>query len=73
MTGIAAWCGVVAIACGIAYASIRLLPEPFIQIYWIYSFLAVRSLDDHAMAVLRPLRDGDLDAARDAYSSRQAA
>jgi adenosylcobinamide-phosphate synthase len=50
----------------VVFASVRLLPEPFVQIYWIYSLLAVRSLDDHAMAVVRPLRDGDLPAAREA-------
>ena len=64
--GTGAWCGVLAVACGVVWTSIRLLPEPFVQVYWIYSLLAVRSLDDHAMAVVRPLRDGDLVAAREA-------
>jgi len=64
--GIGAWCSVVGVSCGLVYASIRLLPEPFIQIYWIYSLLALRSLDDHAMAVVKPLRDGELVAARQA-------
>lgn len=66
LAGAGAWCGVVGVACGVVYASIRWLPEPFVQIYWIYSFLAARSLDDHAMAVARPLRNGDLAAAREA-------
>ena len=64
--GTGAWCGVLAVTCGVVWASIRLLPEPFVQVYWIYSLLAVRSLDDHAMAVVRPLRDGNLLAAREA-------
>ena len=64
--GMGAWCGVLAVTCGAVWASIRVLPEPFVQIYWIYSLLAVHSLDDHAMAVVRPLRDGNLLAAREA-------
>ena len=64
--GAGAWCGVLAVTCGVVWASIRLLPEPFVQVYWIYSLLAVRSLDDHAMAVVGPLRDGNLIAAREA-------
>jgi len=63
-SGIGAWCSVVAVTCGLVYGSLRILPEPYVQIYWIYSFLAVRSLDDHAMAVLRALRAGDLSSAR---------
>ncbi|MFN0102921.1 MAG: adenosylcobinamide-phosphate synthase CbiB [Bryobacteraceae bacterium] len=66
VAGIGAWCGVLGVSCGVVFASVRLLPEPFVQIYWIYSLLAVRSLDDHAMAVVRPLRDGDLATAREA-------
>ena len=66
VAGIGAWCGVVGAACGVVYASIELLPEPFVRIYWIYSLLAIRSLDDHAMAVVRPLREGNLAAAREA-------
>jgi len=66
MAGIGAWCSVMAVVCGVVWGSLVLLPEPFIQIYWIYSLLAVRSLDDHAMAVVRPLREGNLLAAREA-------
>ena len=66
VAGVGAWCGVLAVTCGIVWASTRLLPAPYVDIYWIYSFLAVRSLDDHAMAVVRPLRDGNLIAAREA-------
>jgi adenosylcobinamide-phosphate synthase len=66
VAGVGAWFSVVAFVCGVVGASIWLLPEPFVQIYWIYSLLAVRSLDDHAMAVVRPLREGNLLAAREA-------
>jgi len=66
--GVGAWIGVVVVACGVVFATLRWLPEPFVQIYWIYALLAVRSLDDHAMAVLRPLRGGDLHGARRAVA-----
>ncbi|MFN7924965.1 MAG: adenosylcobinamide-phosphate synthase CbiB [Bryobacteraceae bacterium] len=62
--GVAAWISVVSVACGFVYFTLRLVPEPWIQIYWIYSLVALRSLDDHARAVIAPLRGGDLDAAR---------
>jgi len=68
IAGMGAWLSVVSLACGAVYASLVLLPAPFIQIYWIFSFLAVRSLDDHAMAVVRALRTGDLPSARAAVS-----
>jgi adenosylcobinamide-phosphate synthase len=64
LAGIGAWFGVVAATSAIVYLSLRWLPAPFIQIYWVYSFLALRSLDQHAMAVIRPLRTNDLEAAR---------
>lgn len=66
VAGIGAWLGVMGAACGFVYATLIWLPQPFIQIYWIYSFLAIRSLDDHAMAVVRTLRSGNLAAAREA-------
>lgn len=66
VAGAGAWISVVSISCAVVYASVRWLPEPYAQIYWIYSLLAVRSLDDHAMSVVRPLRAGDLAAAREA-------
>ena len=64
LAGVGAWCSVVAAACGVVWASLRWLPEPYVQIYWIYSFLAVRSLDDHARAVVRALRERDIEGAR---------
>lgn len=66
VAGAGAWISVVGISCAIVHSSLRWLPEPYAQIYWIYSLLAIRSLDDHAMAVVRPLQAGDLPAARQA-------
>ena len=66
VAGIGAWVSIVYATCVLVYASMRLLPEPYVQIYWIWSFLAVRSLDDHAMAVIEPLREGNIVAARQA-------
>ncbi|HZO52504.1 MAG TPA: adenosylcobinamide-phosphate synthase CbiB [Bryobacteraceae bacterium] len=62
--GVGAWCCVIAAACGVVWATLVVLPAPYVQIYWIFSFLAVRSLDDHARAVVRALRVHDLAAAR---------
>lgn len=64
VAGIGAWLSVVSASCALVYASLRWLPAPYVSIYWIYSLLAVRSLDDHAMAVVRQLRAGNLPAAR---------
>ncbi len=66
MAGAGAWLGVMSATCAVVYATLRWLPAPYVQIYWIYSLLAVRSLDDHAMAVVRCLRARRLDAAREA-------
>ncbi len=56
--GVAAWICVV----GMAVAVVAL--TPWLSIYWVYAFLAVRSLDEHALAVIGPLRRGDLAGAR---------
>jgi adenosylcobinamide-phosphate synthase len=64
LAGIGAWFGVVGATSGVVYLSLRWLPTPFIQIYWIYACLALRNLDQHAMAVIRPLRTNDLTDAR---------
>lgn len=66
VAGVGAWISVMGVACGFVWGTLRVLPEPYAQIYWIYSLLAVRSLDDHAMAVIRPLRAGDVAGAREA-------
>ncbi len=64
LAGSLAWVSVVSAVCILVYASVALLPAPWIQIYWIFSFLAVRSLDTHAEAVMAYLRAGNLPAAR---------
>lgn len=64
VAGVGAWVAVVGAAGAVVWASVRVAPEPYVQIYWIYSFLAVRSLDDHARAVARALRARDLEGAR---------
>ncbi len=56
--GVGAWICVV----GLAVTVVAL--TPWAAIYWVYAFLAVRSLDEHALAVIGPLRRGDLEAAR---------
>ena len=68
VAGSLAWLSVVAMVCALVYVSIALLPAPWIQIYWIFSFLAVRSLDTHAGAVIAHLQAGDLGAARAAVA-----
>jgi adenosylcobinamide-phosphate synthase len=64
LAGIGAWLTVVASASGFVAATLYLLPQPYIQIYWIYSLLAARSLDQHAMAVVSQLRSNNLTEAR---------
>jgi adenosylcobinamide-phosphate synthase len=64
LAGALAWLTVMAVVCGTVAASLAFLPAPWIQIYWIFSFLAVRSLDSHAAAVIAFLRAGDVGAAR---------
>jgi len=64
LAGCLAWVSVMAGVCVLVYASLAWLPAPWIQIYWIFSFLAVRSLDSHAAVVIAYLRTGNLGAAR---------
>jgi adenosylcobinamide-phosphate synthase len=64
LAGVMTWVSLVATICLLVYASISIIPSPWIQIYWIYSLLAMRSLDDHAMAVISSLQAGDIDGAR---------
>jgi adenosylcobinamide-phosphate synthase len=60
--GVGAWMAVIVVTVAIVELSIRLLPQS--GIYWIFSFLALRSLDQHAMAVVEPLQHGRLTDAR---------
>ena len=62
--GILACVSVIAVVCAVVYASVTLLPAPWVQIYWIFSFVAVRGLDAHAASVIACLRAGDLSSAR---------
>ncbi|HTM48604.1 MAG TPA: adenosylcobinamide-phosphate synthase CbiB [Bryobacteraceae bacterium] len=64
VAGALTWLTVTGVVCGTVAASLAFLPSPWIQIYWIFSFLAVRSLDSHAAAVIACLRAGDVGAAR---------
>lgn len=66
--GTVVWALVVIICSGTVWWSCRLLPQPWIGIYWIYSLLAMRSLDQHALAVRDALRHQDLAAARKAVA-----
>jgi adenosylcobinamide-phosphate synthase len=54
----------VTIAALITYATLLLLPRPWIAIYWIFALLAIRDLDFEAALVIGELRRGDLPAAR---------
>jgi adenosylcobinamide-phosphate synthase len=58
--GIVLCSGVVAITAGLVHATL-----PYANIYWAYSFLALRSLDFEATKVIRTLQTGSLSAARE--------
>ncbi len=64
LAGVFFWCTVVAgtLVC------VR-LTLPWANIYWIYSLLACRDLDEHASRVIRALNAADLEAARQKLSS----
>jgi adenosylcobinamide-phosphate synthase len=64
IAGVLFWMSATAAAGWIVYATIRWLPHPWISIYWIYSLLAIRSLDVESMRVVRALARKDLTAAR---------
>ena len=64
LAGMAVWFAVVGSTCGLVYLSLRLVESPWLQVYWVYSFLAIGSLDRHAMDVIRPLRADDVPGAR---------
>ena len=64
LAGIAVWCAVVGATCGLVGLSLWLVEGPWLQVYWVYSFLAIGSLDRHAMDVIRHLKALDLPGAR---------
>ncbi len=54
----------VALAAGLVQASAWWLPQPGVNIYWIFSLAALRGLDLEAASVIGRLRAGDLPGAR---------
>lgn len=63
-SGVLLWLATVGGTAGLVALSIHWLPRPWIAVYWIYSFLAIRDLDSHAAAVVKELVKGDLPEAR---------
>ncbi|MBY0503330.1 MAG: adenosylcobinamide-phosphate synthase CbiB [Bryobacteraceae bacterium] len=61
--GILLWLLVVGTTAGIVWLTL-----PWLAIFWIWTFLAVRDLDVQAMRVIAALRDGDLAGARERLS-----
>lgn len=61
--GVALWLLVVGISAGVVWLTL-----PWLAIFWIWTFLAVRDLDVQAMRVIVALRDGDVAAARERLS-----
>jgi adenosylcobinamide-phosphate synthase len=64
--GVLLWLTTVGATSAIVATTMWFLPRPWIAIYWIYSFLAIRDLDVHASAVARHLNRNDIPAARTA-------
>ena len=65
LAGGAFWMLIIGPVTGIVFASLTL---PWIPVYWIYSFLAIRSLDQETTRAIRALAAGNLDGARQAIS-----
>ena len=66
LAGAIFWLFVVGPVAGLVWLSVKWLPSPWISIYWIYSFLAIRSLDREATRAVQAFASGDLDGARQA-------
>jgi adenosylcobinamide-phosphate synthase len=64
LAGAGFWLSAVGVACLVVWLSLRMLPRPWITVYWIFSLLALRDLDRHAGAVNEALKVGDLTEAR---------
>ena len=64
LAGAGLWLSAVGLACLAVWLSLRILPRPWITVYWIFSLLAVRDLDRHAGVVIKALDAGDLAEAR---------
>ncbi|MBL8229206.1 MAG: cobalamin biosynthesis protein CobD, partial [Bryobacterales bacterium] len=64
VAGVALWIGTVGLTAAVAATTLHWIPRPWIYVYWIYSLLAVRDLDSHAMRVVTALEQGNLAEAR---------
>jgi adenosylcobinamide-phosphate synthase len=62
------WLLVVGPVTGVVWFSVAWLPRPWISIYWIYSFLAIRSLDRETTRAIQALATGNLTEARQAVA-----
>lgn len=62
------WLLVVGPVAGFVWLSVLWLPRPWISIYWIFSFLAIRSLDLETTRAVQALASGNLNGARQAVS-----
>jgi len=64
VAGVVFWMSAVSLAGATVWASMILLPRPWISIYWIFSLLALRDLDLESAVVIGALRKHDLLEAR---------
>ena len=64
--GVLFWILTVTPSAAFVWGSIALLPRPWISIYWIYSLLAIRSLDHETSRAVHRLAEGDLMGASEA-------
>lgn len=62
--GVLVWAAVLSVTAFVIAWTLAILPAPWVHVYWAFSFLAVRSLDDHARPILTALREQDLGNAR---------
>lgn len=66
LAGAVFWLLVVGPVSGQVFFSLVWLPRPMISIYWIYTFLAIRSLDHETTRAVHALAAGDIGGARHA-------
>lgn len=64
LAGAGFWLTVVALASGLVWITVLLIPRPVAHIYWIYSLLAIRGLDLQSTRVIAALQRGEIEAAR---------
>lgn len=67
LAGAVFWLLVVAPVAALVWATVALATH-WISIYWIYSFLAIRSLDQETSKAIQFLQEGNLSGAREAIS-----